>query len=267
MATKTKRKRSKKTNHSKSSYKKGPMLLLAVFSLLLIAIIAISVISSHHKPESKPLLNIDKEVCEGIDVSYHNGTIKWDKVSQDVDFAIIRVAYRGYANGELATDTKAKQNLKNANKYGVPVGVYVFTQAINEKEARQEAKYALKIVKDYDISLPIFIDYEYATDKKGKTVGRLHEAKLGSKESTNIINAFCKTVTDAGYTAGVYASSSMYKYLFYPSLFSKDTVIWVADYNESVTYNGSYDIWQYTSKGKMDGVKSKYVDKNYLYLK
>ena len=71
-------------------------------------------------------------VQKGIDVSYHNGTINWEKVKKaGVDFAIIRVCYRGYNNGKLAMDEKALENMKNANAAGVPIGVYIFSQAIS----------------------------------------------------------------------------------------------------------------------------------------
>ena len=96
-------------------------------------------------------------------------------------------------------------------------------------------------------------------------VGRLAEADLNKKSRTAMINAFCKTVIDAGYTPALYASTYIYKLQINPSKLEKGTVIWVADYNEKITYGGDYDIWQYTCTGKMDGVGSKYVDRDYWY--
>ena len=95
----------------------------------------------------------------GIDVSYHNGTIDWEKAKADgVEFAIIRVAYRGYENGKLKVDTQAYNNMKNANAAGVPIGVYIFSQAVSAKEAKQEADFIVKNIKGYKIDLPVVLD-------------------------------------------------------------------------------------------------------------
>lgn len=212
------------------------------------------------------MLDINKDVADGIDISSHNKKVDWDKLSGQIDFAIIRVGYRGYGNGKLATDEKARYNIKHATNNGIPVGVYFYSQAINEEEAIEEAKRALSVVKSQNISLPIFIDYEYAYDN-GKLGGRLYNARLSNDEATDIIKAFCSTVKDAGYTAGVYASSYVLQQKMNTQKLERDTIIWVADYNNSVTYTGKYDIWQYTNKGKMKAVHSKYVDKNYWYIK
>lgn len=262
MATKTKKKRTKS-----KALTKGQKCTAIISIIMLCIAIAITIIAVHNSKPQAPIIDFNKDIAQGVDVSYHNGTINWDKLGKEVDFAIIRVGYRGYANGEIGIDKKAKQNFKNANKAGVPVGAYFFTQATTEQEAIDEAKLAISVLKDYNISLPVFIDYEYCTSKDGKDIGRLKDAKLSAKKATAVINAFCKTITDAGYNAGVYASSYIYKTHVKPSSFNRGTTIWVADYNEKVTYSGKYDIWQYTSKGKINGVKSKYVDKNYWYIK
>ncbi len=208
----------------------------------------------------------DDNPAWGIDVSSHNGKINWKKVSKKADFAFIRVGYRGYATGEINADKKAKANLSGANKNKVPVGVYFYSQAINEKEAIKEAKFLLKSIKDYDVTLPVVIDFEYAYSK-GKITGRLYKAGLSKKEKTALINAFCDTVRKAGYTPGVYASSYIYRSHLNMKSIPDDVFIWVADYNGRVTYSGYYDIWQYSEKGKCEGVSSKKVDTNYFYTK
>lgn len=258
MATKTKKKKDKKQKT------KILISISAIFLAIVIAITAISI--SSNKPDN-PLSDIGKDVACGIDVSYHNGRINWHKVAEEYDFAIIRVGYTGYSNGALMEDTSARRNMRKATRADMPIGVYYYSQAITTEEAENEAKMALDIIKGKNITLPIFIDYEYAYEKDGKLGGRLYDADLNKKEATEIINAFCKTIKKAGYTPGVYASTSFYKSVLDAKSITKNAVIWVADYNDDITYNGKYDIWQYTNKGKVSGIHSKHTDKNYWYIK
>lgn len=201
----------------------------------------------------------------GIDVSYHNGTINWNKVKEDgIDFAIIRVAYRGYENGKLKMDTQALKNMKDANEAGVPIGVYIFSQAVSEAEARQEADYIVKNIQGYKIDLPVVLDFEYVA----VGVGRLYKAKLSKNEATGVCVSFCDRVKALGYTPMVYASKSMYEDKTYAADFSQEYPIWMAHYNNSTSYAGEYEYWQYTSTGKVKGIgtkSNKYVDLNYRY--
>jgi GH25 family lysozyme M1 (1,4-beta-N-acetylmuramidase) len=263
--TKSKTTSKKKNNKSKCKLNKKQSIMVAICSIIIISIIicACSIFSTNH---NAAVLDVNKNVACGIDVSYHNGKIDWDTVSENADFAFIRVGYRSYSSGEIGIDKKAKYNLKHANSAGVPVGVYFYSQAINDEEAVEEAKFVLDKIKGYDITLPIAIDFEYAYSG-GEITGRLHEANLSKKERTSLINAFCKTVKDAGYTPAVYASTYIYESHINVKDLDKSTVIWVADYNKEITYDGEFDIWQSSETGKCDGVSSKYVDINYWYLK
>lgn len=240
--------------------------IMVAVSVILIVIIAITVVIAAQNSGKHNFLNTDKDIAYGIDVSSHNGKIDWKTVSKNVDFAFIRVGYRGYTEGELNEDKFSKKNLAEAQKAGVPVGVYIYSQAINEKEAEEEADFAAQIAKKYDVTLPIFIDCEYAYSKGGHT-GRLHSAKLSKKEMTAVVNAFCKRIKKLGYTPGVYASTYFYESVFDSKNITHDAFIWLADYNKKVTYDGDYDIWQKTEKGSCDGVSSKYVDIDYWYQK
>lgn len=259
MATKNKTKKKRKSRNKQN--KKVILSLSAAFFIIIIGVL-VAVFSLNG---SRELANIDKQVANGIDVSYHNGKIDWSKVKKEVDFAFIRVGYRGYDEGLIHLDSKAQYNLKNANKNNVPVGVYFYSQAINDKEAEEEAEYLISKIKKYDISLPVVIDFEYPY-VNGEPVGRLVEADLSRKERTSLINAFCRRIKKAGYTSGVYASSYIFRGHLNMSKLDDDIMIWVADYNEKVTYKGEYDFWQYSEKGKCKGVSSKYVDKNYWYI-
>lgn len=261
MAVKQKK---KKKNKPVPDIKSIVMLCMAV--VLVISLISAFAIVKTHTRKHSDIPKIDKEIAFGIDVSSHNGTVEWKKVKEEADFAFIRVGYRGYTEGEIRADKKYKQNLKNANKAGIPVGVYFYSQAVNEAEAEEEAEFVLSKIEDYDISLPVVIDFEYAY-KNGEKVGRLSEAKLGKNEITSLINAFCSKVRNAGYIPALYASSYIYKYHLNLTDIKNDVYIWVADYNEHITYKGHIDFWQYSEKGKCKGVKSKNVDLNYWYIK
>ena len=264
MATKTKKKAKKKTKSKKSA---GFFTKKRVIAIVLVLAVALSgvLFAVHSRRSYTPIpYEFSKSKAYGIDVSSHNGKIDWKKAAKEIDFAFIRVGCRGYDTGTIFLDKKAVTNMKNAEKAKVPFGVYIYSQAINEKEAVEEAKFLLKNIKGYNVQLPLVFDFEYPT-KNGEQIGRLHEADLNKKERTDIINAFCKTVKDAGYTPALYASSYIYRSYISVKNLEKGTVIWVADYNKKVTYAGKYDIWQFSEKGKCNGVSSKYVDTNYWY--
>ena len=264
MATKTKTKsKSKRKKKKKLTARQRGLIIFAVCMLIVFAI-AVGAIAS--KSTSSTLIDLDKDVAYGIDVSHHNGKINWKTVKNEVDFAFIRVGYRGYTDGAVHLDKRAISNLKNANKNSVPIGVYFYSQAINEKEAEEEAQFVLNEIKNYDISLPVVIDFEYA-EENGRNVGRLSDAQLSKKEITSLVNAFCSKVEKAGYTPAVYASSYIFRSHLSVKKLSESTMIWVADYNKKVTYSGEYDFWQFSKEGKCKGVSSKYVDTNYWYTK
>ncbi len=246
--------------------KKSIIIFSALAALLIIiTIIAVSAVSK--RPVQSDFFDTNADYVSGIDVSQHNGKIEWNKVSNAADFAMIRVGYRGYGNGALQEDSRYEENLKNAEKEDIPIGVYFYSQAITPEEAAEEAEYVLELIKPYDIDLPVFIDFEYPYDAEGKHTGRMFNADLSGRDTAEIINAFCRKIITAGYRAGVYSSSNVYNFDIKTSALDKDIFIWVADYNSKVTYLGRYDIWQYTKNGSCDGVNSKYVDLNKWYIK
>lgn len=246
---------------------KSGKVLAAVAAVLIIALVVSVLVIANGPGSAKGSAQYDfgKKVADGIDVSEHNKKVDWEKVAKNKDFAFIRVGYRGYGNGKIVEDKYAKENLKGANDAGIPVGVYFYTQAITPKEAKEEAKFVIDMIKHYDISLPIVIDFEYPDDETGMRVGRLCDANLNSEEKTDIINAFCSYVENKGYAGGVYASSSVLNLDINTKKLSKDTLVWLADYNKKVTYNVDYTIWQYSKTGSVDGVESEFVDLNYWY--
>ena len=201
----------------------------------------------------------------GADFSKHQGTIDWASVKQSgVEFVILRAAVRGYgSSGNLVTDSQIAANIKGALSQNIDVGIYVFSQAVTTEEAVEEAERALDIIKGYDIKLPVYFDSEYsgAPNRTGRADG------LTKAERTSLAMAFCETVRKAGYKAGVYASKSFfYDNLDYAALQSRGYEIWLAHYISSVTdFKYPYNIWQYTSKGSIGGVKSEYADLDIAY--
>lgn len=194
----------------------------------------------------------------GIDVSTFNGTIDWSKVAKSgVSFAIIRCGLRGSSAGALYEDAKFATNIKNATSAGVKVGLYFFTQAVSEAEAVEEASMCLTLAENYKISYPIFIDVESASN--GRANG------LSKSDRTKIVNAFCKTITNGGYKAGIYANKTWFTNNMDVSQLTS-YVIWLAQYASSPTYTASrYDLWQYSSEGSLSGISGN-VDLDLSYL-
>ena len=193
----------------------------------------------------------------GIDVSKWNGTIDWSKVAgSGVSYAIIRCGFRGSTEGGLIEDKNFEYNIEEANKYGIKVGVYFFTQALNEIEAVEEASMVLEMVKGHKVSYPIFIDTELAN-------GRGDNVSVETR--TAICKAFCKTIQNAGYTAGIYANRNWFTEKINTEELT-DYKIWLAQYAAAPTYTKTrYDLWQYSDSGTIDGISGN-VDMNLSYL-
>ena len=195
---------------------------------------------------------------KGIDVSKWNGTIDWNAVANaGIDFAIIRVGYRGYTAGTLVEDPYFKQNIEGATRAGIRVGLYFFTQAITEAEAVEEASMAISLAAGYQLQLPIYFDTE-----KVEGNGRANNMSVAAR--TAITKAFCETIRNAGYLPGVYASTSWYNNQLKASELA-DYDIWVAHYANVCGFKARYHMWQYTSSGSVPGIKGR-VDLNIRYI-
>lgn len=212
-----------------------------------------------------------RTIVNGIDVSQWNGAIDWAQVkAAGIDFAFVRVGYRGYGDaGTLDASTKDSKfdiNMQGAIANGINVGVYVFSQAITEAEAEEEANYILEAIGDYPISMPLIMDYEYADTSSG-VGGRLKKANLSREAATNVCMAFCRRIAEAGYTPMVYANKSMLSDQLNASVLTDAGYrIWLANYTTATTYTGTYDFWQYSAKGKVPGIGED-VDMNFYYAK
>lgn len=192
----------------------------------------------------------------GIDVSKWNGNINWSQVKNSgVKFVIIRCGYRGSSAGALIEDPKFRANIQGAQSAGLKVGVYFFTQAVNEVEAVEEASMVISLIKGYSISYPVYLDVEGSGGRGDK---------ISASQRTANIKAFCGTIQNAGYRAGVYANKTWFTSQINTGSLT-NYKIWLAQYAASVTYNATrYDMWQYTSKGKISGISGN-VDMNISY--
>ncbi len=206
------------------------------------------------------------DVDVGIDVSKWNkanaaGTqaIQWSSVASEVDFVIIRCAYRGLSDGTLYTDESFRENIEGALAAGLDVGIYIFSQALNEQEAREEAQYVLKLAEGYSFTLPIVMDYEYSSG------GRLTSNGLSDAQRTRNCLAFCEEIEDAGYRAMLYANRSMLEDdLDGQRIADEGYDIWLAEWTSSATYGGTYTYWQYSDRGSVSGIYGG-VDMDYRY--
>ena len=194
----------------------------------------------------------------GIDVSKYQPSINWSSVkASGVDFVIIRCGYRGASTGALIQDPYFTRHMKGAKSAGLKVGVYFFSTALNEAEAVEEASMCAALCGDYGINYPVFLDVESSSRPGYNT--------LSASQRTENIKAFCKTISSAGYTPGLYANKTWLSEKINTS--SLSCKIWLAQYRaEGPTYSGRYDIWQYTSKGRVDGISGN-VDMNKSFLR
>lgn len=194
----------------------------------------------------------------GIDVSKYQPSINWQSVkASGVSYAIIRCGYRGSSTGVLIEDPYFKSHVRGAKAAGLKVGVYFFTTALTEAEAVEEASMAAYLCSGFGIDYPVFMDCENSN--------RPGYDSLPSSTRTAIIKAFCNTIRSAGYTPGVYANKTWLSSKMNASELS-GYKIWLAQYNAAgPTYKGRYDLWQYTSKGSVNGIKGN-VDMNQSYL-
>lgn len=197
----------------------------------------------------------------GIDVSKWQADIDWKAVKNDgIDFAIIRLGYRGTLEGEIYLDSYFAQNMVGAHNAEVAIGAYFFTQAITVEEAEEEATYMVKQLEPYRdyVTYPVMIDIEAYENS------RLDAALLSPEEKTEICKAFCEVIEEAGYTAGVYSNKYYWEnYLNAEEL--DDYYVWMAHYTDKTSYAGHYDMWQFSSTGSVNGISGN-VDLDVAYV-
>ena len=201
-------------------------------------------------------------VTKGVDVSVHQGTIDWQQVADaGFDFAMIRVGYRGYGTeGNMRGDTQFVNNVQGALDAGLDVGIYYFSQAITVEEARQEAAYVIEQIAPYRITYPVVFDWE-RQNYAGSRTQTIPDTDL----LCSMANAFCADIEAAGYEAMIY----FYQNLAYNNLDLSqllDYPFWLAQYTDYPSFYYDFDMWQYTSSGKVPGISGN-VDLNLRFFR
>lgn len=185
---------------------------------------------------------------KGIDVSKYQGEIDWEAVKNDgIDYAIIRVGIRGYSEGGILEDEFFRQNIEGAIANGIPVGVYFFTQAVNEAEALEEADFVIGMLQGYELTYPVYLDIEDVKKESCRTNG------LTVEERTNNAKVFLERIREAGYEPALYGN--MKSFLLMVDLASLEQYDkWFAGYTLPIYYPYEYKMLQYSEKGKVAGI-------------
>ncbi len=196
----------------------------------------------------------------GVDVSLYQGDIEWQKVKNaGIEFAILRLGFRGYGqDGKIVLDSKFEENYNNAINEEIEIGVYFFSQATNVEEAKEEAEFVLKNIKEKEIKYPVIFDLE----KIKYDVARTDD--LSIEEATDITLEFCKKIKEDGYEPCIYGNAKTFATKLKLEEFNGYKK-WYADYQKIPIYPYEFNIWQYTESGKIDGIEGN-VDLNICFL-
>ena len=200
------------------------------------------------------------KASRGVDVSQFQGDIDWQAVyDSGVRFALLRVGGRYYGSGELYSDDKFLENLEGARSAGLQVGAYFFSQAISTGEAREEARYALELIGDRELDLPVFFDWERVAD----TDARTHE--LDNETLTECAVSFCGEIKSAGFEPGVYVYNDT-GYYGYDLSRLQDYMLWCASIGSYPYFYYAHNVWQYSFRGAVPGINGE-CDLNMMFIK
>lgn len=197
---------------------------------------------------------------KGIDVSKFQGDIDWQKVADSgVEYAMIRVGLRGYETGKIVSDENYEANIQGALDAGIEVGVYFFTQAVTPAEAREEAEYVLNLIEGYNITYPVAIDVEDLYNDRARSYNQSKESR------TECAIAFMDAVRTAGYNPAIYGNLHTFTRLVNVEKLG-DYDKWFALYDTSIYFPYEISVWQYSDKGRIDGIEGD-VDLNITFPK
>ena len=194
-----------------------------------------------------------------IDVSKFQGDIDWQRVKDDgVEAAYIRLGYRGYSSGEIVVDEKYEDNISACNELGIDCGVYFFTEAVNEEEAREEANFCIENLGEYSTALPIAIDVEESAN-----LSKSRTKDLSMEQRTLNVIAFCERIREKGYEPIIYGNlKSLMIMMDISSLDDYDK--WFAYYHYPLRFPYKIKMWQYSATRKVDGIEGD-VDLNLMF--
>lgn len=189
----------------------------------------------------------------GIDVSKWQEEINWQEVKDaGVEFVMIRMGYQTEYDGEYKLDSYFNQNINGAKEVGLPVGVYFYSYAKNVKQAIDQANWVKENLKDYEIDLPVVFDWE--------SWNSFNTTGMSFNTINKVANTFLDVISENGYKGMLYSSKNYLEKIWYPTKYD----IWLAQYNNKVTYEGEYSIWQMCDTGKIAGINEP-VDIDIMY--
>ena len=185
----------------------------------------------------------------GVDVSSFQGEIDWKKVKNSgIRFAMVRLGYRGYGQaGNMVVDEYARKNLEGAQKAGLEVGAYFFSQATSIDEVDDEIFFFMQTLGDFELTMPIVLDWEYISDTA-------RTAHVDARTLTDMQKHFCETMVNFGYTPMVYFNWHLADSTLYLSEL-EDYPFWLALYQNRMTYPFRVEMWQYTCTGRVPGIQ------------
>ncbi len=197
----------------------------------------------------------NKDTLVGIDVSKWQGAIDFSKVKEaGAEFVIIRVGHQNGVGGEYVLDPYFKRNIKEALENKLKVGIYFYSYADNKKEARKQAEWVIKQIKDYDITLPIAFDFECFSS--------FNSMNLSLHDLNEVAETYFSTLEAKGYDTMLYGSknylNAIWKY--------NTNKVWLAHYTDKTDYDKDYMMWQLCQDGVIDGING-FVDIDILYKK
>ena len=183
----------------------------------------------------------------GVDVSAFQRDIDWQQVKDSgIRFAMLRLGYRGYESGKLVKDEYIDKNLEKTKEVGMPIGAYFFSQALTVKEVDEEIDFMLKVLGDYELHMPIVLDWEIPT-------ADARTAKMDARTLTALQEYFCETMVEKGYTPMVYFNWHQSNTLLYLNELEAYP-FWLALYDNRMTYPYHVEMWQYTASGRVPGI-------------
>ncbi len=192
-----------------------------------------------------------------IDVSKWQGNIDWTRAAAGgANAVILRIGFRGTESKEIFTDDNFLKYYNGAKEAGLHVGCYFYSAAASKNEASEEARFIINLINEHSLEfdMPVYIDMEDPViERCGKSV------------IYDVTKTFLDTMAEANIYSGVYASTSWALDYYNPAMFANHA-LWIAEWKESCSYPFNYGMWQYTSKGSINGVESKYTDLNICYI-
>ena len=196
---------------------------------------------------SNYLLLQNVESYAGVDVSAYQGDIDWDAVAKSgIEFAMIRLGYRGYESGKLVEDEYARDNLAGAAAAGLKIGAYFFSQALTFDEVEEELQFMLDVLGEHYLAMPLVLDWEIPT-------ATARTANMDARMLTDMQLYFCQRATGIGYKPMIYFNWHQSEHLYYLHEL-EDYPFWLALYQDRMTYPWDVEMWQYTSSGKVSGI-------------